>query len=151
MMTRSSQHGWKLSWGKGCFEWGSTWRFFKFRVVGGDVDKSFVHCKLCLDQGNKKRGQIKYCGGTTNLLLLMRIGWKQFFLVMHLYFSFLLPLKDYFANLRFLKINRRLIGAPFWLIVIARQLLLKRFSPLSETHQSLLKVSTSTEEFQKVT
>ena len=52
----------------------STWRFFKFRVVGGDVDKSFVHCKLCLDQGNKKRGQIKYCGGTTNLLLLMRIG-----------------------------------------------------------------------------
>ena len=37
----------------------STWRFFKFRVVGGDVDKSFVHCKLCLDQGNKKRGQIK--------------------------------------------------------------------------------------------
>ena len=31
----------------------STWRFFKFRVVGGDVDKSF--CKLCLDQGNKKR------------------------------------------------------------------------------------------------
>ena len=52
----------------------STWRFFKFWVVAGDVDKSFVHCKLCIDQGNKKRGQIKYCGGTTNLLLLMRIG-----------------------------------------------------------------------------
>ena len=32
----------------------STWRFFKFRVVGGDV-----HCMLCLDQSNKKRGQIK--------------------------------------------------------------------------------------------
>ena len=28
----------------------STWRFFKFWVVGGDVDKSFVHCKLCLDK-----------------------------------------------------------------------------------------------------
>ena len=91
----------------------STWRFFKFRVVRGDVDKSFVHCKLCLDQGNKKRGQIKYCGGTTNLLLLMRIGWKQFFLVMHLYFSFLLPCKNYFASLRLVEINRRLIGAPF--------------------------------------
>ena len=108
----------------------STWRFFKFRVVGRDVDKSFVHCKLCLDQGNKKRGQIKYCGGTTNLLLLMRIGWKQFFLVMHLYFSFLLPWKNYFANLRLVEINWRLIGAPFSLIVIARQLILKRFSPL---------------------
>ena len=91
----------------------STWRFFKFRVVGGDVDKSFVHCKLCLDQGNKKRGQIKYCGGTTNLLLLMRIGRKQFFLVMHLYFSCLLPWKNEFANLRLVEINRRLIGAPF--------------------------------------
>ena len=45
-----------------------TWRFFKFRVLeGGDVDKSYVHCRLCLDQGSKKRGQIKYCGGTTNL------------------------------------------------------------------------------------
>ena len=40
----------------------STWRFFKFRVVGGDVDKSF------------DKALIKYCGGTTNLLLLMRIG-----------------------------------------------------------------------------
>ena len=55
----------------------STWRFFKFRVVGGDVDKSFVHCKLCLDQGNKKRGQIKYCGGTTNLLLLINEDWLK--------------------------------------------------------------------------
>jgi len=45
----------------------NTWKFFKFRVSGADIDKSFVHCKLCLDGGEKKRGQIKYCGGTTNL------------------------------------------------------------------------------------
>ena len=24
------------------------WGFFKFRVSGEDIDKSFVHCKLCL-------------------------------------------------------------------------------------------------------
>ena len=34
----------------------------------GDFDKSFVHCKLCLDASNKKKGQAKYCGGTTNLV-----------------------------------------------------------------------------------
>ena len=45
----------------------SAWRFFKFRVAGDDVDKSYVHCKLCLDKGQKNKGQIKYCGGTTNL------------------------------------------------------------------------------------
>ena len=45
----------------------TTWRFFKFRVSGADVDKSHVHCKLCLDGGDTKRGQIKYCGGTTNM------------------------------------------------------------------------------------
>ena len=45
----------------------STWRFFKFRLSGADVDKSYVHCKLCLDGGDGKRGQIKYCGGTTNM------------------------------------------------------------------------------------
>ena len=44
------------------------WRYFKFRAVGDDFDKSFVHCKLCLDAGNKKKGQVKYCGGTTNLV-----------------------------------------------------------------------------------
>ena len=74
----------------------SNWRFFKFRVVGGDVDKSFVHCKLCLDQGNKKRGQIKYCGGTTNLLPFMRIGRKQFAFVLLISVT----LGNYFANLR---------------------------------------------------
>ena len=31
----------------------STWRFFKFRMAGHDNDKSFVHCKLCLDTGNE--------------------------------------------------------------------------------------------------
>ena len=45
----------------------SAWRFFKFRVSGDDVDKSYVHCMLCLDAGHQKKGQIKYCGGTTNL------------------------------------------------------------------------------------
>ena len=45
----------------------SAWGFFKFRVSGEDIDKSFVHCKLCLDAGQKKKAQIKYCGGTTNL------------------------------------------------------------------------------------
>ena len=34
------------------------WRYFKFRAVGDDYDKSFVHCKLCLDAGNKKKGQV---------------------------------------------------------------------------------------------
>ena len=43
----------------------SAWGFFKFRVSGEDIDKSFVHCKLCLDAGQKKKVQIKYCGGTT--------------------------------------------------------------------------------------
>ena len=27
----------------------SAWGFFKFRVSGEEIDKSFVHCKLCLD------------------------------------------------------------------------------------------------------
>ena len=34
----------------------NTWKFFKFRVSGADIDKSFVHCKLCLDGGEKNRG-----------------------------------------------------------------------------------------------
>ena len=42
------------------------WKFFKFRMEGGEVDKNYVFCRLCLDGGNEgKRGQIKYCGGTT--------------------------------------------------------------------------------------
>ena len=45
----------------------STWKFFKFRLAGGEVDRSYVFCRLCLDGGNLKRGQIKYCGGTTNM------------------------------------------------------------------------------------
>ena len=44
----------------------TTWKFFKFWMEGGEVDKNYVFCRLCLDGGNKgKRGQIKYCGGTT--------------------------------------------------------------------------------------
>ena len=33
----------------------TTWRFFKFRVSGDDVDKSYVHCMLCLDAGHQKK------------------------------------------------------------------------------------------------
>ena len=32
-----------------------------------DIDRSFAHSVLCLESGQKKRGAIKYCGGTTNL------------------------------------------------------------------------------------
>ena len=46
----------------------TTCKFFKFRMEGGEVDKNYVFCRLCLDGGNEgKRGQIKYCGGTTNM------------------------------------------------------------------------------------
>ena len=27
----------------------STWKYFKFRVSGGEVDKNFTFCRLCLD------------------------------------------------------------------------------------------------------
>lgn len=43
----------------------STWKYFKFRVVGDDIDWSFAHCVLCLERGNKKGGVVKYCAGTT--------------------------------------------------------------------------------------
>ena len=44
----------------------STWKFFKFRMSGGEVDKNYVFCRLCLDGGKDgKMGKIKYCGGTT--------------------------------------------------------------------------------------
>ena len=36
----------------------STWKFFKFRVAAGEVDRSYVHCKLCLDDGQRKKGLI---------------------------------------------------------------------------------------------
>ena len=45
----------------------STWKYFKFRVADDDIDRSFAHCVLCLESGQKKRGAIKYCGGTYNL------------------------------------------------------------------------------------
>ena len=45
----------------------SAWSYFKCRVSGEEIVKSFVHCKLCLDAGQKKKAQIKFCGGTTNL------------------------------------------------------------------------------------
>ena len=43
----------------------STWKYFKFRVAD-DIDRSLAHCVLCLESGQKKRGAIKYCAGTTN-------------------------------------------------------------------------------------
>ena len=32
-----------------------------------DIDRSFAHRVLCLESGQKKRGAIKYCGGTYKL------------------------------------------------------------------------------------
>ena len=40
------------------------------------MDRSYVHCKLCFDSGNKKRAQVKYCGGTTNLTLHLKTWHK---------------------------------------------------------------------------
>ena len=40
----------------------SSWKFFNFWVAGGDVDRSYVLCKLCFNSGNRKIGQVKYCG-----------------------------------------------------------------------------------------
>ena len=35
-----------------------------------------VHCKLCFDTGNRKRAQVKYCEGTTNLTLHLKTWHK---------------------------------------------------------------------------
>ena len=35
-----------------------TWKYFKFRVAGDDIDRSFAHCVLCLESGHQKRGTI---------------------------------------------------------------------------------------------
>ena len=112
----------------------STWKFFKFRVAAGEVDRSYVHCKLCLDDGQRKKGlivclfvretytcsgQIKYCGGTTNMKACHKEGYKSLqtveapILVLFM-ISGLLKKITYFANLRRVKINRRLIGAVFY-------------------------------------
>ena len=40
------------------------------------MDRSYVHCTLCMDSGSKKRGQVKYCGGTTNLTLHLKTWHK---------------------------------------------------------------------------
>ena len=40
----------------------SSWKFFNFRVAGGEMDRSYVLCKLCFNSGNRKIGQVKYCG-----------------------------------------------------------------------------------------
>ena len=45
----------------------SSWKYFKFRVAGDDIDRNFAHCVLCLESSNKKGGAVKYCVGTTNL------------------------------------------------------------------------------------
>ena len=47
----------------------STWKYFKFRAAEDDIDRSFVHCVLCLESGQKKRGAIKYCGGSSPEIL----------------------------------------------------------------------------------
>ena len=46
----------------------STWKFFKFRMSGGEIDKNYAFCRFCLDDGKAgKMGKIKFCGGTTNM------------------------------------------------------------------------------------
>ena len=56
----------------------STWKFFKFRMSGGEVDKNYVFCRLCLDGGKDgKMGKIKYCGGTTNMTSHLKACHKE--------------------------------------------------------------------------
>ena len=33
-------------------------KYFKFRVGDDDINRSFAHCVLCLESGQKKRGTI---------------------------------------------------------------------------------------------
>ena len=125
-----------LRWGKGglgecqeldleiCQVSGCSWR----------SGQELVHCKLCLDDGQRKKGlivclfvretytcsgQIKYCGGTTNMTNHLKACHKSLqtveapILVLFM-ISGLLKKITYFANLRRVKINRRLIGAVFY-------------------------------------
>ena len=101
-------------------------------MEGGDVDKSYVHCRLCLVEGGSA------CRGRAS----PRTTWS--FECMFVWFYDKMTINhgthdDCFKTELFswwyicinrICINRRLIGTPFKLIVIARHLLLKRLSPL---------------------
>ena len=93
----------------------STWIFFKFRVAAGEVDRSYVHCKLCLDDGQRKKGLIVCMFVCQRNIYLLRSDQVHVlnFLVLFM-ISGLLKKITYFANLRRVKINRRLIGAVFY-------------------------------------
>ena len=41
-------------------------------LTSGDVDKSYVHCELCPEAGNGKRGRVKCCGGTSKLIVHLK-------------------------------------------------------------------------------
>ena len=129
-----------LRWGKGglgeCKE--LDLEIFQVWVAAGEVDRSYVHCKLCLDDGQRKKGlivclfvretytcsgQIKYCGGTTNMTNHLKACHKEGYkslqtveapILVLFMISGLLKKITYFANLRRVKINRRLIGAVFY-------------------------------------
>ena len=53
-----------------------TWKFFKFWVAAGEVDRSYVHCKLCLDDGQRKKGLI-VCLRNIHLLRSDQVLWRQ--------------------------------------------------------------------------
>ena len=46
-------------------QFGDTSSFVRW---GTTITRALFVCKLCLDAGNKKKGQVKYCGRTTNLV-----------------------------------------------------------------------------------
>ena len=107
----------------------TTWKFFKFRMEGGEVDKNYVFCRLCLDGGNEgKRGQIKYCGGTT----IYYIAYKWIHISpFRIYYLWKITIWVYiwlFGK------NQWLIGYQISLIVIARQPKYHRFYALVILH-----------------
>ena len=125
-----------LRWGKGGLGECQELDLEIFQVSGCSWRSGQELCALqaCLDDGQRKKGlivclfvretytcsgQIKYCGGTTNMKACHKEGYKSLqtveapILVLFM-ISGLLKKITYFANLRRVKINRRLIGAVFY-------------------------------------
>ena len=103
----------------------TTWKFFKFRMEGGEVDKNYVFCRLCLDGGNEgKRGQIKYCGGTTIYYIAYKWIHISPFRIYNLWKITIWVYIWLFGK------NQWLIGYQISLIVIARQPKYHRFYAL---------------------
>ena len=98
----------------------TTWKFFKFRMEGGEVDKNYVFCRLCLDGGNEgKRGQIKYCGGTTIYYIVYKVD-------SHFSVSNLLFMENYHLS----------IHMAFW-----KESMINRLSNLINRNRSAAKIS----------